>query len=171
MIIKLVQKEDAGIIHDLMIRAFSVYKDETPTSSALDETVDSILLALKDGEQGLIGFIDQQPVGMVRFRFRLTEGGCYFYRLSVLPDKQGLGIAKELLASLEQYAIQYQVKELSCKVRMSLPKNIHLYRSIGFEIVSEEVSLNSNLKPVKVALMKKQLSNVRLKVHSIRGDE
>lgn len=168
MKIKLVQKKDAGIIHDLMIRAFSVYKDETPPSSALDETVESILSAINEGEQGLICFIDQEPVGMVRFR--ITELGCYFYRLSVLPEKQGLGIGKKLLASLEQYAIQNHVKELSCKVRMSIQKNIRLYQSIGFEIDTEEVSLNPNLKPVKVALMKKQLSNVKLKVPSIGGD-
>jgi len=41
--------------------------------------------------------------GMVRFL--LKENGLYFYRLSVIPEKQGQGIAKKILKSLDDYAI------------------------------------------------------------------
>lgn len=69
---------DAPLIHDLMIKAFMEYKDEIPPSSALDETVQSISNALEDGEQSLICFDGDEPVGMVRFQ--LKDEGLYFYR-------------------------------------------------------------------------------------------
>jgi hypothetical protein len=47
MKIKFAEVSDAPLIHDLMIRAIMEYKDEVPPSSALDETVQSILTALK----------------------------------------------------------------------------------------------------------------------------
>jgi len=102
--IKFAEVSDASIIHDLMIKAFMEYKDEVPPSSALEETVQSVLIALKDGEQGLISYVDNEPVGMVRFQ--LNEDGLYFYRLSVIPEKQCLGIAKKILMSLEDFAIK-----------------------------------------------------------------
>ena len=93
MRIKIAETADALLLHDLMIQAFMQYKEEVPPSSALEETVQSISTALDDGEQALISSIDEEPVGMVRFRVK--EDCLYFYRLSVIPEKQGQGIAKE----------------------------------------------------------------------------
>jgi hypothetical protein len=76
MEIKFAEISDALIIHDLMFKAFMEYKDEVPPSSALEETVQSITSALIEDEKSLIAFIDNEPVGMVRFQFK--EGGLYF---------------------------------------------------------------------------------------------
>ncbi|WP_332698163.1 GNAT family N-acetyltransferase [Halalkalibacter lacteus] len=156
MEIKFAEVLDAPIIHDLMIKAFMEYKDEVPSSSALEETVQSVLIALKDGEQGLISYVDNQPVGMVRFQ--LKEDGLYFYRLSVIPEKQGLGIAKKIVRSLEDVAIKKGVTTIFCKVRMTVPKNIKLYRSIGYGIYDEEVVHKPNGINIKVVSMKKRLN-------------
>jgi ribosomal protein S18 acetylase RimI-like enzyme len=145
---------DAPIIHDLMVKAFMEYKDEIPPSSALEETVQSISNALEDGEQALISFDDGEPVGMVRFQ--LKEEGLYFYRLSVIPDKQGRGIAKKILKSLEDYAIKKEITKILCKVRMTVPKNIKLYSSIGYGVYDEEVVYKPNGINIKVVSMKKQ---------------
>jgi len=153
--VKLAKVSDAPIIHDLIIKAFIEYKDEVPPSSALEETVPSILIALKDGEQGLISYIDNQPVGMVRFQ--LKAEGLYFYRLSVIPEKQGLGIAKKLVRSLEDFAIKKGITTLFCKVRMTVPKNIKLYSSIGYRIYDEEVVHKPNGINIKVISMEKRL--------------
>ena len=67
MDIKCTEVSDAPLIHDLMIKAFTKYKDEVPPSSALEETVESIANALIEGEKGLITYLDENPVGMVRF--------------------------------------------------------------------------------------------------------
>lgn len=155
MEIKYVKVSDATLIHHLMIKAFKEYKDAVPPSSALEETVQSISASLKEGEQGFICYIDHKPVGMVRFR--LNEKGLYFYRLSVIPEKQGQGIAKKILKSLEDYAINNGIHRLFCKVRMTVPKNIQLYSSIGFNIYEEEVVHKPNGINIKVVSMEKKL--------------
>lgn len=155
MDIRFANISDAPLIHDLMIRAFSEYKNEIPPSSALEETVHSISTALNEGEQCLIGFIENVPVGMVRFQ--LKKEGLYFYRLSVVPEKQGNGIAKQLLKTLEEYALKKEIFTLICKVRMNVPRNIQLYKSIGYEIYDEEVVQKPNGINLKVVNMRKQL--------------
>lgn len=155
MEIKFAEVSDAKLIHYIMIKAFMEYKDEVPPSSALKETIKSIFTALKESEQGVICYIDEKPVGMVRFK--LTEEGLYFYRLSVIPEKQGQGIAKKIIKSLEDYAKEKQIPTLLCKVRLTVPKNIKLYSSIGFKVYNEEVVHKSNGINIKVVSMKKQL--------------
>ncbi|MFA8437397.1 GNAT family N-acetyltransferase [Pueribacillus sp. YX66] len=155
MEIKFAEVSDASMIHDIMIKAFMEYKDEVPPSSALEETVQTVFGALKNGEQCLISYIDNQPVAMVRFQ--LKEEGLYFYRLSVIPEKQGQGVAKKILSSLEDYAIEKGVTKLLCKVRMTVPKNIKLYSSIGYEIFDEEVVHKPNGSDIKVVSMMKRL--------------
>lgn len=156
MEMKIAEVSDAPLIHDLMIKAFMEYKDEVPPSSALDETIQSISIALKNGEQGLIGYVENEPVGMVRFQ--VNENGLYFYRLSVIPEKQDQGIAKKILKSLEEYANNKEIPTLLCKVRMTVPKNINLYRSIGYKIYNEEVVHKPNGININVVSMQKQLS-------------
>ncbi|WP_203248964.1 GNAT family N-acetyltransferase [Sporosarcina beigongshangi] len=154
MEIKFATTSDAAIIHDLMMQAFIVYKNETPPSSALEETIQSIATALEDDEQVLIGYMANQPVAMVRFQ--VQEDCIYFYRLSVIPEKQGQGIAKEILKALEVYALEQDKSLIQCKVRMSVPKNIALYQSIGYEICDEEVVYKPDGVTVKVVSMKKR---------------
>lgn len=157
MLIKLAKLSDAPLIHKLMMKAFMEYKSETPPSSALEETEASIYDALDNGEKALICYIDKQPVGMVRFR---QQGdSLYFYRLSVIPEKQGNGIAKKLLHSLEDYATQMQITKITCKVRMAVPRNIKLYRSIGYHLYAEEMMPKPNGLCIKVASMIKKLES------------
>lgn len=154
MEIKLADVSDAPIIHELMIKAFMEYKDEVPPSSALEETVESISTALKDNEKGLIAYVDEKPVGMVRFQ--LKENELYFFRLSVIPEKQGKGIAKKILKFLEDYAKNKEIHKLLCKVRMTVTKNIKLYSSIGYSIYDEEVVHKPNGINIRVVSMMKQ---------------
>ncbi|MED1472689.1 GNAT family N-acetyltransferase [Bacillus salipaludis] len=155
MVINSAKSSDAPVIHDLMIKAFMEYKNETPPSSALEETVQSVLDAFKKGEKALIAFEENKPLGMVRFQ--LKDEGLYFYRLSVIPEKQGKGIAKKILKSLEAYANKVGITTILCKVRMTVPKNIQLYSSIGYDIYDEEVVHKPNGINIKVVSMKKEL--------------
>ena len=146
---------DAPIIHDLMIQAFMKYKNEVPPSSALEETEQSVSAALDDGEQAIICFMDDKPVGMVRF---LVKEDCvYFYRLAVIPERQGQGIAKKILKALEAYALEQGKSLIQCKVRMTVPKNIALYQSVGYEIYDEEVVYKPDGATVKVVAMMKNV--------------
>lgn len=155
MEIKFADLSDASVIHDLMIKAFMKYKDEVPHSSALEETVQSVLIALKDGERSLICYINNQPVGMVRFR--LKEDSLYFYRLSVIPEMQGHGIAKEILSYIEMFAIKEEITTIFCKVRMTISKNVKLYSTIGYWIYDEEDVHKPNGINIKVVSMMKKV--------------
>lgn len=155
MDIKFAKTTEAPIIHSLMIQAFMEYKDEVPPSSALEETVQSISTALNNGEQALISYINDKPAGMVRFRVK--DDCVYFYRLSVIPEKQGQGIAKEMLKSLEVYALDQEKPLIQCKVRMTVPKNIALYHSVGYGIYDEEIVYKPDGIAVKVVSMMKRI--------------
>ncbi|MBM4764776.1 GNAT family N-acetyltransferase [Bacillus sp. B15-48] len=152
---KLADASDAPIIHELMIKAFLEYENEEPPSSALEETVESISTALMENEKGFIAYDDEQPIGMVRFKF--IQNGLYFFRLSVIPEKQGQGIAKEILKHLEIYAKNKEISTLLCKVRKTVPKNIQLYRSIGYRVFDEEILHKPNGVNIKVVSMMKQI--------------
>lgn len=155
MEIKLAEVQDVPIIHGLMMKAFMVYKHDVPPSSALDETIDSIYEALMDQEKAFICYRGGIPVAMVRFR--LDKSDLYFYRLSVLPEQQGQGIAKMLIHVLESYANARGISTLSCKVRLTVQRNIELYRSVGFKIVREELVYKPNGLKLPIVAMEKQL--------------
>ncbi|ARD46985.1 GNAT family N-acetyltransferase [Sporosarcina sp. P37] len=147
---------DAPVIHDVMIRAFRQYEHAVPPTSALKETVESITAAMEGGEQALIGYIDEEPVAMIRFR--LEEDSLYFFRFSVVPEKQGQGIAKKILQFIEDYAKQQEKKILTCKVRADVAKNISLYQSVGFHAYDQAVLHRADGTSMAVVLMKKSLT-------------
>ena len=155
MEIKFATTSDAPIIHDVMMQAFMEYKNEIPPSSALEETVQSIATALEYDGQAFIGYLANEPVAMVRFQVR--EDCIYFYRLSVIPEKQGQGIAKKLLQALEVYTLEQKKPLIQCKVRMAVPKNIALYQSVGYKIYGEEVVYKSEGATLNVVTMMKRV--------------
>ncbi|MCF8886619.1 MULTISPECIES: GNAT family N-acetyltransferase [Priestia] len=150
----LAQLEDAATVHDLMLQAFSVYRDSVPPSSALDETIESIMQSLKHGKKAVILYVENKPVAMARFT--LEETSLYFYRLSVIPAFQGKGMAKQLIQWLETYAKECGKESLLCKVRMSVFRNIALYESIGFYIEQKEIVHRDGVD-IPVVNMKKEI--------------
>jgi ribosomal protein S18 acetylase RimI-like enzyme len=148
----LAQPQDAATVHNLMLQAFSVYRDSVPPSSALDETIESITQSLKQGKEAVILYVEDSPVAMARFT--LEEASLYFYRLSVIPAFQGKGMAKRLIQWLETYAKERGKESLSCKVRMNVSRNIALYESIGFYIEETEIVHREGVD-IPVANMKK----------------
>jgi len=157
MEIVLAECKDAPVIHQLMLQAFQEYEKAIPPSSALSETVYSIEQAMEQSEQALIGYINKQPVAMVRFKLSTT--GIYFFRLSVIPERQGQGLAKALISWLEQNALSKGITISQCKVRMSVPRNIELYRSLGYVVTKEAMVKNCNGNSLVIATMEKKLSN------------
>ncbi len=49
------------------------------------------------------------------------------------------------------------VTTILCKVRMTVPKNILLYSSIGYDVYNEEVMQKPNGMSIRVVSMKKEL--------------
>ncbi|WP_332651397.1 GNAT family N-acetyltransferase [Lysinibacillus sp. 54212] len=148
---------DAEIIYDIMMDAFSEYKTDPMPSSALNETVASISRNLESGELALVGYLDQEPVAMVRFK--LADNYLYFSRLSVKQAFQGTGMAKKLLHALEGFSLSKEIYEIQCKVRKSVPRNLMLYESLGYEIYDEDDITNANGDIIKTVSMRKLLKN------------
>jgi GNAT superfamily N-acetyltransferase len=156
LMIRLAKEDEADLVHRVMMLAFEEYRHMDIPSSALNETVCSIQNSLKNGsEKALLCFDDGIPVGSVRFK--TNNNSLYFSRLSVCPEARGRGIAKFLLKWLEDYAKEHGKSEVWCRVRMSVPQNIQLYSSIGYNVCKEEVVINPNGFPVKTVVMKKEI--------------
>lgn len=155
MSIVIEESSNAALIHDIMIKAFSEYNSLPAPSSALDETVEMISTSLLKGEKALIGFVESEAIAMVRFQ--LKENHLYFSRLSVVPEFQGKGVAKLLLKGLEDYARSKGIPEIQCKVRVNVPRNIHLYHSLDYEIFEQEVVRKENGIKLQVVSMKKRV--------------
>lgn len=155
MEIKFAQLEDAGLIHHLMMQAFQEYEIEIPPSSALDETLETLFSAMKNGEKSLICYINQLPVGMVRYT--VNEKFLYFHRLSVIPERRGEGIGKEIVSALEREALKENVNEIQCKVRKDIQKNISLYEYLGYKIFENNTVYKSDGTSVEVVSMRKTL--------------
>ena len=146
---------DAPVIHDLMIRSFREYEHAKPPTSALKETVESVAAAMENGQQALIGYIEEIPVAMVRLE--LNDDSLDFSRFSVVPESQGQGIGKEILRYLEEYAMRQQKTVIRCKVRADVAKNIMLYQSIGYSVYEESVLHREDGTSVAVVSMEKSL--------------
>ncbi|GAB2564768.1 GNAT family N-acetyltransferase [Gracilibacillus alcaliphilus] len=149
--------EDSQIIYDVTMMAYEEYRQEIPPSSALDETVEQMQTALADGQEALLLTYQQRPSAAVRFT--VEEDYLYFSRLAVIPEVRGKGFAKAILHKLESYAETKNVTEIRCKVRASVPRNISLYQSLGYQIVSEEIMAKPNSVQLRVVTMSKQLAS------------
>lgn len=148
--------KNALVIHNIMLQAFIEYDQIGMPSSALKETIDSIQKDLDNGEQAFVGYdMNGKPVAMVRFKVK--EDYLFFYRLSVLPECQGNGHAKQLLKALEVYAKQNSIHEVHCKVRKNVERNVLLYTNRGYVIYEEEVFQLISGDVIPVVSMKKQV--------------
>ncbi|WP_078553850.1 GNAT family N-acetyltransferase [Bacillus alkalicellulosilyticus] len=154
MNIRFARISEARTIHKIMLKAFSHNNDGIP-SSALEETIDDIEFALKNGEKAMLCLQEKSLIGMIRFQE--NEDSVYFYRLAVLPTMQRQGVAKRLLVALEEYAKKENKTSIWCKVRLSMPNAISLYSSNGYTLVNEEVVTKPNNETVKIASMKKKI--------------
>lgn len=152
--------KDVDIIHNIMIEAFSEYIDDEIPSSALEETIETIENDFTNGAYAMIGYYQEQPVASVRFK--IIDDYLYFYRLSVLPSFQGNGFAKKLLHALENYAIEHQIDQLQCNVRMTVPRNVQLYRSLGYQLMDEQLLQRRDGQHLKIVSMTKTLSEKKI---------
>jgi GNAT superfamily N-acetyltransferase len=151
--IRIADIDDAVSIHEVTLDAFEEYRDTFAPSSALQETVDSILAPMKEGRQkAAICLIDGTVVGAVRF---CIDEGLYFSRLSVRRQYQGNGIAKAMLSWLEDYARTCGHNRLWCRVRKAVSRNVRLYQSLGYTVCKEETVVRTPDVQFQVLTMEK----------------
>lgn len=129
--LRLAEPHEASLVHAVMADAFSEYRETGIPTGAFDETEEYVAGLLKEGtELAGLCFLDGQAVGSVRFCHK--GEGLYFRRLAVRRAYQGRGIAKALLSWLEEYAREAGEACVWCRVRANIPRNVELYRSVGY---------------------------------------
>lgn len=104
-----------------------------PPSGVDQECVADVERALDEGG-AVLAWIDDHAVAAVRVQHELHH--LYVERLAVIPSSRGQGIARALLAYLEDLARQSHLHEVRLSVRLSIPRNVALYRSLGYHILS-----------------------------------
>ena len=158
MEIRIAEETDVPVVYKLMLEAFEEYRNLDVPSSALTESVEALQITIKSNfEKALLCSINGVPLGSCRFT--MIEDALYFSRVSVTPSARGKGIAKAMLLWLEKYAYDNAKRKMECRVRVSLPKNIVLYQSLGYFVSKEEIVTNPNGFLVKTVLMEKTLLN------------
>lgn len=99
-------------------------------SGALRETLEEVRDAMARGGAAL-AFVDEIPVGCARF---VPDGdGIYVGRVAVLPTHRRQGVASALMSFFEEHARHSGKAYVRIGVRESLPSNIALYQSLGYE--------------------------------------
>lgn len=84
-----------------------------------------------DSELVMVAEEDGEVVGVV---VGTIDGSrAYFYRLAVLPEKQGLGIGQQLVKAIEERFRQRGVSQILIMVNQDNQDVIPFYHSLGYE--------------------------------------
>lgn len=128
---------DAAAIAATIAAAFAQYRGRlVPESGAFGETADAIAVELTKGASAIVAERNGEMLGCVITS--LQEGDLYFGRLSVLPAARGLGLAKRLIAAVEDAARRRGLPGVRLGVRIALPDNQRLFQSLGYREISRE---------------------------------
>jgi len=120
-------------------------------SGAHTETVDDVLAVMERGG-AVLCFVDDVAVGSARFT--LEEDQVYVGRVAVLPAHRRRGVASAMMRFLERLAADLGKDAVRIGVRDSLPSNVGLYQSLGYELVSSDPHPRG---PDRVWTMKKRV--------------
>jgi GNAT superfamily N-acetyltransferase len=119
-----------------MQAAFAEYRGVLqPPSGAHDEDVADVERAMADGG-AVLAWDDDQPVGSARFV--VYPDRVYVGRVSVLPTHRRRGIATAMMRFLEDLARQRGGRSVEIAARASLPSNVRLYETLGYEVFQVE---------------------------------
>jgi ribosomal protein S18 acetylase RimI-like enzyme len=130
--IRLATLEEAPLVREIMLAAFAEHEGALPVdSSAHTETVDEVLDEMRQGG-AVLAEDGTRAVGSARFK---PDGeDLYVGRLAVLPDDRRRGVASAIMRFLEEIARDLGHDAIRIGVRESLPSNVELYRSLGYEV-------------------------------------
>jgi ribosomal protein S18 acetylase RimI-like enzyme len=125
--------EDCPAALVLMLAAFAQYRDWLePESGVFRETAVTLQTKLQK-ETLLLAFDQDKLVGCLFYK--PLDNGLYFGRLAVLPEAQGRGIARQLIAAVETVARSRNCDFVTLSVRIVLKENIRFFTSLGYEII------------------------------------
>jgi ribosomal protein S18 acetylase RimI-like enzyme len=118
-----------------MVAAFAELAETLPVASgAHSETVEDVLGVMAQGG-AVLCFADEEAIGSARYRLEDADT-MYVGRVAVLPAQRRRGVASAMMRFLEDLAASLGRRRVLIGVRDSLPSNIRLYQSLGYELVS-----------------------------------
>jgi ribosomal protein S18 acetylase RimI-like enzyme len=123
---------DLPVLLTVLHAAYAEYLGKLdPPSGAHKETVESLRQKLATAH-AVKAVVDQTIVGCVFYEDELAN--VYLSRLAVLPGHRGLGIARRLVAHVEQYAMAWRMPRVTLGVRLQMLSNIAYYTKLGYRI-------------------------------------
>ncbi|MFI4999613.1 MAG: GNAT family N-acetyltransferase [Reyranellales bacterium] len=128
---------DAPALAATIAAAFEQYRGKLkPESGAFRETADGIAAELAKESSAIIAERNGKIVGCVMVT--MLEGDLYLGRLSVLPEARGTGLARRLVAAVEDQARRRGLPGVRLGVRVVLTDNQKLFNSMGYAEISRE---------------------------------
>jgi ribosomal protein S18 acetylase RimI-like enzyme len=137
LVLRSATSSDALEIAKTIAAAFEQYRGNlVPESGAFRETAEGIAAELKTGAGAIVAERNGVMLGCVMTKS--LEGDLYLGRLSVRPEARGLGLAKRLVAAVEDDARARGLPGVRLGVRIALPYNQQLFSSLGYREISRE---------------------------------
>lgn len=128
---------DAAAVATTITAAFAQYRGKlVPESTAFRETPDAVANQLAAGSGAIVAERNGTMIGCVMTE--LLEGDLYFGRLAVRPEARGLGLARRLIAAVEDDARRRGLPGVRLGVRIALVENQRLFQSLGYRETSRE---------------------------------
>ena len=124
---------DASEIAHVIRTAFRELASIVPRIPATVQSTESVYEKLQSS-QGFVAEISGVPVGCVLCECRSNPDHLYLSRLAVLQAYRGRGIARRLIARVEDEARSHQVRTVRLDTRLCLTDNIALYQRLGYHI-------------------------------------
>lgn len=107
------------------------------------ETIDALAKQLAwDSDLVMVAEDDGEVVGVIVGTIDGTRA--YFYRLAVIPERQGSGIGRKLVEAIENRFRQRGVNRISIMVNQDNTKVLPFYKSLGYEM-QKYVTLSKKL--------------------------
>jgi ribosomal protein S18 acetylase RimI-like enzyme len=134
--VRLASLDEAPLVRSIMRQAFAEYAGALAVESgALSESLEDVVAAMRAGGAVLV-FDGTEAIASARFK--PIPGGLYVGRVAVLPGHRRRGVASTMMRFLEDVSANLGRDEIHIEVRDSLPANVGLYQSLGYEVVSIE---------------------------------
>jgi tRNA threonylcarbamoyladenosine biosynthesis protein TsaE len=127
--------EGADEVTRIIHAAFGARPALDPPSNALEETPESVAASLA-ADGGLLARLDGRPVGALLFQHE--ECSLMLRRVSVVPDAQQYGVARELVRAADKIAEERGFQQLHVIARAELPGTVRFWRRAGYAEVGRD---------------------------------
>jgi len=131
--VRLTSLDEAPLVRSIMRAAFAEYAGALPVESGANaESLADVVAAMRAGG-AVLAFAGADAIASARFR--PVADGLYVGRLAVLPAHRRRGVASKVMGFLEELAASLGHAAIQIEVRDSLPGNVALYRSLGYDVL------------------------------------